>query len=1136
MRTLILLIWFASAQGELGRDWIENGGSVDGHAVRGSFQAAGYPSRFAISDPFDVADALGPADSEETVVILDENGRPRDKRTLGFIVRGLAGALGYNLSPVQVASLPNPQPQPPAPPAPPPASPKPPPTASVAPPRKPASPPRPSGPPPGPAASPNAPAPSPKSTQRETIRITGLVNFGPNANANLPAQLTRYERLFHGNSTGAAPAPAPAPAAAPAPSPGKTPVVPPAPRPSLGKIPSPIVPNLSPLLPPTRPPTSMAGGSPSKPKAASPVSQEVETEYRNQKDVEKFNVENVEIQGDRDPYSALPRAEERHVNPPDWLQGYQERLEELEERQKEYADRLKYHEDLLEKQQQDHENTDERFTHREQEIAERDKARIAIIREKERERNSPRNEDTAKSNDEESNGEYEEDDGPPSAGHRERSHSDNEDDSPNRGVERDEDQSPRNYSRYDEESVQHEDEDYYPKYTNGDKRDEENSPLSGGKGTANRPNIRNSYGESLENEGKIDENIADYFVKFKDSRTGLYTPEKMIKDSGGYAKEKEPWWKENQDDFDSRLDKIREEYGTPVAPESKYEEYELEDEREGDSGSPTKLESTNEADEASSKPDNANKSPDYSEAFGVYEPYSKNEEPVEKQEAISTGPENADNSKADLRADTEDNLNEESEESQRAEDDTKELPLYQFDFKNFTPYFSPIKYIYDSDDFEPGIPRIQSYNRYSGSTEPTETAESTKEEATDRRLAGDKYTPKIGLPEKLTVGNLHDGESKERIAWPAPFDYVFDSTEQTNVVELPGNANDGSSRGEGSEAPRERYSEPEYDTAGFQSERSGPQQRDGPDSFHGYLIGTKSLKERPKDHETYGYSRTPSAPRTPATSDDYPQNSKERFSQQESSPLNKIQPTYVENGGYPANEYSFGDSQRRYDDNRRPDNLRDSGHGQESPRPLPTEKQNQQRYRPIGSQYYEQNGNDRIAISHDGPNRHFGLANIDLRNRGADLNQHYVPSEPRASGRRFDEVVGNEEPRNQDQGFDPQSEDKSSLKFDDPKSAHDFFGFSQNDYDYEHGAKNGRLEEVGGTPSPDAHDDLPVVSDPTPYQYDEKLTEFTVEPESDTEKVKVKEYRNKVATVTVSERKQLSPEGPVHLIGYSHRY
>ena len=64
-------------------------------------------------------------------------------------------------------------------------------------------------------------------------------------------------------------------------------------------------------------------------------------------------------------------------------------------------------------------------------------------------------------------------------------------------------------------------------------------------------------------------------------------------------------------------------------------------------------------------------------------------------------------------------------------------------------------------------------------------------------------------------------------------------------------------------------------------------------------------------------------------------------------------------------------------------------------------------------------------------------------------------------------------------------------------------------------------------------DGILIIPEPTPYFYNEKIDDFTDEPQSDTEKVKIKEYRNRIASVKVSELKQLHPEGSMQLVQYT---
>lgn len=101
----------------------------------------------------------------EITSLSKTNNLPRDKRALGIILRGFMEALGYTVSPIQIAALPAV-------------------TQTVT------------------ASNNNSVGPSSlEPRQRETLRFTGVLNFGNKFNAtSLVDDLARYEKLFHGNN------------------------------------------------------------------------------------------------------------------------------------------------------------------------------------------------------------------------------------------------------------------------------------------------------------------------------------------------------------------------------------------------------------------------------------------------------------------------------------------------------------------------------------------------------------------------------------------------------------------------------------------------------------------------------------------------------------------------------------------------------------------------------------------------------------------------------------------------------------------------------------------------------------------------------------------------------------------------
>lgn len=272
---------------------------------------------------------------EEEMLALNKSGElPRDKRALGILLQGFMEALGYTVTPLQLGSLANPTA----------AAQMPAPMAAAAPPAAGMMPAPPMGMPPmKPMAGGAAAPPTPR--QRETVRFTGILNFGNNVNtSNLVTHLAQYEQLFHGNQT-AAPPPA-APSAAPAPA-----GPPPAPKlnidprsqelpePLFVKIPLPIVPN----LPPPQPPSPM------------PIENTYQEEYT--KDHEE------EYHGDKedsDHRGNLENEEDAHQYKEEYENNHESNHESNHENNHE-NDHEKTHEDNHENDhEKDHENNHEK--------------------------------------------------------------------------------------------------------------------------------------------------------------------------------------------------------------------------------------------------------------------------------------------------------------------------------------------------------------------------------------------------------------------------------------------------------------------------------------------------------------------------------------------------------------------------------------------------------------------------------------------------------------------------------------------------------------------------------------------------------------------------------------------------------
>uniref|UniRef100_A0A6V7IGX5 Uncharacterized protein n=1 Tax=Bracon brevicornis TaxID=1563983 RepID=A0A6V7IGX5_9HYME len=445
-----------------------------------------------------------------STLIYDENGNPRDKRALGVLLQGLVQALGYNTTPVQLASLPNPnavgtmaagpisfdirQAVPPA--APP----------------LPQAPPQPS---PSVAAQPQAAATGPR--QRETLRFTGVVNFGNNS--DILGHLRQYEQLFHGRpvATAAAPqqppaqsAPATVPATAPAPTnslprPAGTVTNAPSalldvraalPEPYFVPIPIPLSPNIQSLddlrYPPPPRISFVTTPSPTISYATQPTPNVVTTEYRNKEHKETHKVENEEIIGDRNPHLDDQDNDERIV------ENNRNREEEIvqknQERPSQYVS--------AEKTEDDDSSEYNENTANEDGVKESDGGEVED-EEESKEQYQPGKEEEKDYEDEETSEEQK------SASQKSKLKS-----KPNKLPTEDAERYvPKKYPSFYAMKLQVEDKPF-------------------------RGPFMNSYGQSLEHGGKVDMTVADYFGKFKNAQSGLFDAQSIV----APAVQRRPWW------------------------------------------------------------------------------------------------------------------------------------------------------------------------------------------------------------------------------------------------------------------------------------------------------------------------------------------------------------------------------------------------------------------------------------------------------------------------------------------------------------------------------------------------------------------------------------------------------------------
>ncbi|XP_015174131.1 PREDICTED: inner centromere protein A-like [Polistes dominula] len=534
----------------------------------------------------------------------------RDKRALGLILSGLAQIFGYNVAPIQLSSLPNPtgtdnnagasgnnqspSMQPPMQPLM--QQPMQPPMQSPMQPQM-----QPSMQPPMQQTSSSQMMPMMSTTpaqprQRETIRFTGVVNFGNRS--DVIGHLQQYERMFHGGQTAASSSPSPSPPPPPQPSSmaslvSTTPASfstmssfdirdslkyrPPLLTPFLVKIPLPIAPNLPPPISST-----MINNTPNKMNIINvPRKKEQEIVYRKNENIENYSVENKEIQNEKD--VARPESKFQHniyIDEPYWKKLHEARIAQLERQQEEYAERLKERdrernhsyqrennskqeeiksqkeeeeEDEEEEKQQNHNYQEEDHSEQEEQSKNREKE------EEEEEEEHPENikEEKYESNDEESesSGErYEEHPGYPRGG-------------PANGKQRL--QNTGNYKDYENDS-----------YRNYEREEniKEPLPISDYYEQDKPPQqLRDSYGEILDNRALVDERIANYFDKNKNEQNNDENSDKnseMVNESEEKSVERYELIKLERNNEDP-YKRIREEYA--VAPlENKYEEFNLE--------------------------------------------------------------------------------------------------------------------------------------------------------------------------------------------------------------------------------------------------------------------------------------------------------------------------------------------------------------------------------------------------------------------------------------------------------------------------------------------------------------------------------------------------------------------------------
>ncbi|XP_063993255.1 myb-like protein X [Diachasmimorpha longicaudata] len=711
--------------------------------IRQTAQASAQAS--ATSEVNQLASAIKRIDPNSPI-LLDENGNPRDKRALGVLLQGLVQAFGYNATPVQLASLPNPN------------------TvgtvaagplsidirqASPGAAQAPAAPPMPAAPPASPPAA-AMPAAMPAASvprRRETLRFTGVVNFGNNS--DILGHLRQYERLFHGSTTGRPPAPAgppPAPAAAPAAAPARPPAAParPAPAPAINPrtaqqrppllepyfvpIPIPLSPNIQnfqDLQYPQRPIISFVTPNSVETSLESTTPTVIEHQYVNKEHKETKNVQSQKIIGDRN-----PNLDERRNNHQKIIENNNNREQEIilkNQNRPGYSDTSD--EEAMDRSHEDNDQKDEREDDKEPE---------------EGYAGDPQGEGSPTSNTEDQEEEVKEEDAggesyndqsqsPESeAGSEQYSQdaSEEEQESPQKlpSDSTEKNELPKMSLEDAEEYVPQK----YPSYY-GIKLPIEEKPFQGP--------FMNSYGQSLENSGKIDDNVADYFQRFKNAQSGLFDAQSIITPQI----HKRPWWIEGVPR--DPIPRLHNDYKIPL--QNKFEEYELRN--------PKSLkEQVTEEDEGKVGKQIRETYDKSSEGRGV------------KQEGRVKGRKKSEKSSKRRSPKAEAKIQEIKLENRI---ERKQLPLRSFDFVKYSPYYKPVQYFFSPESLQKSTQSIltdQNYERYRHRDDDPDGSGSSEESPEEQPPVTVKVDKSSRLTEHPESGQQPSEDDKSEQTHEAP--------------------------------------------------------------------------------------------------------------------------------------------------------------------------------------------------------------------------------------------------------------------------------------------------------------------------------------------------------------------------------
>lgn len=1069
---------------------------------------------------------------------------PRDKRALGLLLSGLAQIFGYTVTPIQYASLAN---------------------SNVT----------------TPAAMSNSskpvnvkqqtassrPANTTMPRQQETIRFTGVLNLGNNS--DILGHLQRYEQIFHGprNTTTTmmmTSRPTSMPSAKISVDLTTNSPRPPLLAPFFVKIPLPIAPELLPdttipledlgLSNPT-PAVSVASGS--NENTETPVRKEQEMVYRSNEDTERYTVEEKDIYDEKDVRKPMNKYNHQlYVDEPSWNKQQNDRRNELQRKQKERVDELKQQEEERNRDKVVHYNEEEmnkRYRNREKEIADRN-------------RNHASKHESANERRPAHDGEEDED-----SAERYREYASQENlsnESSKQPPKKDEKEETEDYPNYDDESnkqsnayEQPEDLDKYVevKYNN------QQLPIGDYFHDGNPEVIRNSYGEVLDNKKLEDDRISGYISMFKHpyiQRTpNMYDSERVRnpEDASREENEKETSAEDGYDEHLIRLQKLREEY---ALPENKYEEYDLNDESEADRNDRKSERIQNDTrrpniERPRDKDDGRTRRPTGSNRddvarlenaksqeevdFARYMPLVVPVRYIDANDKIQQATTRQLNYKeADKSMDS--RFSEDNVDTTRITLEKKLTPqiglperprqLHEGEHKELQVWPPPFDYAFDNTEPANTIVPPNPQNNYPQNYAPNYYQHIVKQIAAQD--ANDKSSeqpsgylvvvdnPVYRYPYNIYYFSNEAVNSQGQIPHlnaevTRPRDQVYVAQQSANqqIIQTKPNITEYNLN-ETTNSLRDYYQPQEVpanilDRYKYIFEERTAQSREP--------LNIDIISQIPNSHLKAEVTR--------------PRNQVYVAQQSVSQQIVQTRPNITE---YNLNETTNSPRDYYYQSQEVPANIYDRYRYILKERTLQAKK-------PYNIDVISQipnveNWSNRIYrpqspsnTAEQSPRPIFAqLQNIASLNQNV---QNRLPERPRHSRlltRKRKSLRPQDQRKNDEETKTPQPILKSKL-FDDPQSAHDFFGFSKDDYNF--GSESSDTTKVVEENGKTEESDVLVVPEPTVYHYDdESIVKHTDEPENDTEKTKVREYRNKVATLRVSERRQLKPNGPIHYVDF----